>query len=269
MLKRFSIFLGFILGVAGLLAVFGTPIEILTNVPNHYSAISVVLLTGVILALFFGDKLDPEIGSSKKLSRKVTVGRSRTQVNYAEVISEAKSQVTVIGLSLPAFSSETVTEVIRRLADSGVALRIVVANPDGALFSFRRPDVYSNKTDAKSACRNTLSTLSSVWKDLSDVGKFNLEVFVQDMPPTVGILKVDEKILWSPVLLTTTGALSPYLVLAADEPSFGDALVSHINETLVYHTTQLDLDSPLDEQCVKAASRRSVTSETDSEGASK
>lgn len=112
--------------------------------------------------------------------------------------------------------------------------------------------MYNNKTDAADACRNTLSALASVWNELDDVGKFNLEVYAQHRPPTVGIVKVDDKVLWSPVLLATTGALSPFLVVSAAEPVFGEALARHINETLVYHTQRLDLSRAIEKQCEDA-----------------
>ena len=251
MLKKFAIFTAFLLGMAGFLAIFGTPIDVLNKIPNHISALVAIVLVGVIISLFFGEKIDPEIGGSEKLTRRITVGRSRAQINYAEVIGNAKNQITVIGLSLPAFSSESVTDQIRRLANSGVSLRIVVANPFGKAFHFRRAEVYVNRTNANAACQNTLSTLTEVWSSLSHVGKFNLEVFVQDRPPTVGILKVDEKILWSPVFLSTTGALAPYLVVAANEPVFGEVLVNHINETLICNSRKLDLSKPIEEQCIE------------------
>ncbi len=185
----------------------------------YYIFIAIISL--LIATSFF---LTKELSRKKKVDdiirpvddKIIDIGNSRVDIDYLALLQASNRKVQLLGLSLPFFSTEAAVSTLKQLIQKEIHIYFLVVNPLTRSLSQRPQKLYSINIHVRCASATTLLVLSKLKQALADNYKKFLEIRVTSVLPSVGSIRFDDKILWSPYLMTQTGATSPYFLQEVD-----------------------------------------------------
>lgn len=189
-----------------------------------YSTVLVLTLFLAVAAYSFSP-LRKRIANSDPLLLDV----SRSNYDYLSLLSPSKTQIYLLGLSLPTFSLESKLEFLRRKVRDGVQVRIMLMNPFSPAILHRPERLYEISTGIAEACTTTMSVLIKLRKGMTENEQAKLEIGLINVHPSIGIIGNESQIFWSPYLATHTGARSPFLIHNLKESDFANEIMSHFD----------------------------------------
>jgi len=164
------------------------------------------------------------------LSGIVSLGSDRTNVDYRKYLLEAKGQIRILGLSLPLFASEGLIATLRELVLRGVQVRILMMNPFSPALDQRPSTLYRIQSDLHAASVNTLAVLHNFHVHLGTQEARFLKIAVLNVLPGIGLIAVDNQVLWNPYVSVRTGASSPYIMVNEKQSKLGQIVIEHFEE---------------------------------------
>jgi hypothetical protein len=193
------------------------------------------IFIGVLIFLF---RLNYKFMDSKK-NITLEFGEDRSRVDYKDFIKDTKSQLLIIGFSLPTFVLEGNLNILKQLIDNNVKIKFLFINPISPSLDQRPISLYKVNPHIRESCLHSISTLLKFKENkLPSSHKRNFEIGLMNILPSIGLIASDNKILWNPYLSTHTGTTSPYLINNSDP--FSKYLLNHFFELWQNHCIVLD-----------------------------
>jgi hypothetical protein len=201
-----------------------------------YGAVFLISLLLSITVFSFVSERRGKVGADP-----YTIGTSRAQYDYIDLLSESEKEIYLLGLSLPTFSLESKIEFLRSKIRSGVRVKIILLNPY-SIAALQRPDrLYELSTAVSETCINTLHVLLKLWHNgLTKQERQYLVIALINIHPSVGIIGTEKKVFWSPYLAKATGAKSPYMIHDLSQSKFGDEIQNHFTELMDRNSLVID-----------------------------
>ncbi|MGF1611198.1 MAG: hypothetical protein ACFCUQ_17480 [Kiloniellales bacterium] len=132
-------------------------------------------------------------------------------------------------------------EGIRAAAMREVDVRILMNDPRSFAMKFRPSELYPPGSGPKTSA---LSTLNTLWHlkcgGLPEDKQKHLKLAITDVALSIGAIISDDGVVWSPYLLTSTGAKSPYMVTSTTDIVFGQKIAAHFGMLWDEMATRID-----------------------------
>lgn len=245
--KFVGIAAGVFLGAFGALWTFLEPVggfgaiddAVSRDAMNYFTLCLISLVIGIIVALVRTG------GSGVAGGRLGVIGDSRLEADFLKLLAGARKKVTIVGISLPTFTSEKGLRVIGGVVKEGVRVDLLFVNPLSPAILQRPKNLYgSYQLPSVTAAASVRSCLRFKEK-LGDEEVDRFRVHLVNVLPSCAAVIIDGVCCWHPYLAGYTGVNSPY-IHGSTSDGFGAHIAAHVDsliESYSFEPKAADVDA--------------------------
>ena len=232
----FTVFIGLI----GILSAFR--VEIVQQSPLIiYAGMSILLsLAAGICAVLYHQLRHVQVKSAShasqdaaELSPVETLHRTRLNLNYQQLVEQGEREIVAVGLSLPSFATEQMLILLGEKVHKGLIVRLLLANPYVPSVTERPRSLYPSGSQYHPQ-KKAVDVLSEMYKYKadrlagSDAERFQIRVTHRYLP--IGLVAIDNRLIWSPYLVNVTGANAPYVDSDLQQSKVAPLVMDHFDK---------------------------------------